>query len=329
MSAESGGYAFLNGVRAGKIAERVREDSGCVYLLSFDPSGFATDAPLRLVVTTSRPGVELRTRGRLVLQSASSRRTSEILRAFSSPDSIADPFAIGAGLIPTGFARGQYTALLQVSAPGLPLQGTTWDLGASLVTGDKVRESASGRVSAARPDIPVILERQVTLKPGVHELVAVAHEERSGMVASATVTVDWPQLADDGTKVGPIALLQPAHGAFVRQGETRGTGSRLVGPEHPLARTRPAAFVSLVCRGKRTETVTVARGLVGESAHDFPDQELGTEDGRCVQIRDVVPSNSLRHGYYRYVVTVRASDKTLDEGYRDFVVELGEPGGAN
>jgi hypothetical protein len=90
--------------------------------------------------------------------------------------------------------------------------------------------------------------------------------------------------------------------------------------------TRPAAFVGLVCRGKRKEAVTVRRRLTGESQHEFPDLELDATGERCAQLRDVVPSNSLRPGYYRYeVVVLDPAGKTRDEGHRDFAVEPGAP----
>jgi hypothetical protein len=329
MSAETGGYAFLHGVRAGKIAKRIRTDSSCVYLASFDPSGFATDAPLRVVVKIDRRDVKLRVRGRIVIQSASARKTSALLRAFSAPNSIPDPFEIHAGLVPTGFEKGQYSALLQVTVPGSPFGGAIWDLGASMIREQKVREKASGRLTASGPNVRVILESQISFKPGDYQLVAVAHEERSGLVASTEVRFEWPQLKDAGTRVGPIVLMQPVTGAFMRQGETRLSGSLLVAGENPIMATRPAAFVGLVCRGKRNESVRVERRIVGDSTLDFPDLELDADDDRCAQVRDVVPSNSLPAGYYRYRVVLLASGKKVDEGHRDFVVLAGDDAVAN
>ncbi|HXV75252.1 MAG TPA: hypothetical protein VD788_02965, partial [Candidatus Polarisedimenticolaceae bacterium] len=328
MAAETGGYAFLHGVRASKIAERIREDSQCVYLASFDPGRFARDQPLRLVVElVGRPEVELRVRGRIVIESASARKTAELLRAFAAPNSIPDPFEVNAGLVPTGFDHGRYTALLQVAVPGSPLPTATWDLGASLVMNDKVREKAAGRLSANGPNVPVILESQVSFKPGAYELVAVAHEEHSGLVSSTELFVDWPSLDEPETMVGPIALLQPATGAFMRQGETRGEGSLLVAVDRPLSTTLPSAFVGIVCRRKADRRLEIRRAVIGSATHEFPVLELGGEAEHCAQLRDVVPSNTLPRGYYSYTIEVLADGATLDRRQRDFVVIVGEPAG--
>jgi VWFA-related protein len=319
LAAETGGNAFLHGVRAAKIAERIVADSSCVYLASFDPAGYPEDAPLRVIVQVNRDDVELRVRGRIVLQSESARKTSELLRAFSSPDSIPDPFVVKTGVVPTGFGNGNYSALLQISVPGSPLQGATWDLGASLYSDHKVRNKASGRLSASGPGLPVIFEHEIKFKPGAYQLVAVAHESRSGLVASSEIEFDWPQLKGGQTTVGPIALLQPASGAFLREGRTRGTGSLFVATEDPLWNSRPAAFVGLVCRGKREEALRAERRLVGDTVHEFPDLHLDAEGQECAQVRDVVPSNTLRPGFYRYEIRVSNDDGILGEGRREFV----------
>ena len=327
LAAETGGRSFLHGVRASKIAERIVADSSCIYLASFDPSSFPEDTPLRVDVRVDRDDVELRVRGRLVLQSESVRKTSELLRAFSSPDSIADPFAVDAGLVPTGFSNGTYTALLQIRVPGSPLHGAVWDVGASLVADSKVREKTSGRVSPSGREVPVILEQEWNFRPGAYEVVAVAHETKSGLVASTRVLVDWPSLGHGGdAAVGPIAVLHPAAGAFVRGGRTRASGSVLIPDASPLSTTEPAAFVGLVCRGKRSDPVRVARRLVGETSHGFPDLEIVHDDQPCAQIRDVVPSNTLRPGYYRYEVRVLSGEQTLANGRRDFVALAPEIG---
>ena len=68
--------------------------------------------------------------------------------------------------------------------------------------------------------------------------------------------------------------------------------------------------------------------MVGLSAHDFPDLDLGGEhEAPCAQIRDVVPSNTLRPGYYHYDVRVLSEREELASGTREFVVLAPEADG--
>lgn len=319
MASETGGRSFLHGVRPAKIADRILDDSSCVYLLSFDPEGLPQDEPLPVRISLEREDVDMRVRGRIVIQSESARRTSEILRAFSSPDSIPDPFTVQTGVVPTGFRNGTYSALLQISVPGSPLQGATWDLGGSLVSDQKVRDKASGRLSASGPNVPVIFEHEISFKPGAYEVVAVAHEERSGLVASSETGVEWPQLKGGDPRVGPIAVLQPASGAFLREGQTRRSGSLFVPETDPVFSSRPTAFVGIVCRGKGRQSVTAERRLVGDKVHEFPALELEIDEQPCAQVRDVIPSNTLMPGYYRYEIQLFQDGSSLETGQRQFV----------
>ncbi len=159
----------------------------------------------------------------------------------------------------------------------------------------------------------------MSFKPGRYELVAVAHEERSGLVASSQIELDWPRLKTGQAAVGPIALLQPASGAFLREGSARGSGSLFVAEVEPLWISRPAAFVGLVCRARRSDAPRVGRRLSGDRIHEFPVLELDQDGQHCVQIRDVVPSNTLRPGYYHYEVRMLDGDRIQATGRREFV----------
>jgi VWFA-related protein len=320
MSGETGGHAFLNGVGASKIAERIVDDSSCVFLVSFDPTGFAQDSPLRAIVKTRREDIELRARGRIVIQSESARRTSELLRAFGSAGALSDPFELRAALVPTGFEDGQYSALLQLSVPGTPLQGSTWDLGATLVAREKIRDETSGRLSISGPGVPLIYESEIRFKPGAYELISVAHEGSSGLIASDELRFDWPAIDGSPATVGPIALLQPGEGAFLRDGETRSSGSVARVPSDGVLTDRPVALVGLVCRGRRQKgELEIRRSLVGASVTEFPQLEFDLELDRCAQLRDVVPEMTLAPGFYRYEVRVFQDERKLAEGQREFV----------
>jgi len=317
LAAETGGYAFLNGVGSEKIAQRIISDSSCLFVISFDPTGYRKDVALRTVVKVDRPGVQLRSRGRTVVQSASTRRTSRILRAFGAPGAIEDPFDVRANLVPTGFDAGSYSALVQVSVPGMRLQNSSWDLGLSVVRQEKIREESSGNISISGPGVPVVYELELSFKPGTYEIVSVAHEASTGLVASNESWVEWPNVVG---AVGPIALLQPSAGAFLRDGETRLHGSLARAPEHPVLTELPTAFVALVCRGKKPGgSFEVERSLVGNATIDFDPLSFELQDDRCAQVRDVVSANTLRPGYYHYDLRVSRDGEPINENRREFV----------
>ena len=98
----------------------------------------------------------------------------------------------------------------------------------------------------------------------------------------------------------------------------------MVADSEPVFSSRPTAFVGIVCHGKGGEPVRAERRLVGDKVHEFPEQELEIEEQSCVQVRDVIPSNTLMPGYYRYEVRVRREARIVDEGRREFVA-LDEP----
>ena len=321
MAGETGGQPFLHGIAAPRIVERIRADASCLYLASFDPSEFREDAPLRIVVKTPRDDIRIRSRGRLVVQSEAARRTSRLLLAFGSPGEISDPVEVRAVLVPTGFDEGTYSALLQLRVPGTPLQTTTWDLGASIVHRDRVSEETSGRMSVGAPGVQVIFETELRLKPGSYEIVAVVHETSSGLMASEQIDIDWPDPNREPGTVGPISLIQPADGAFLRAGSHRREGSVAIPPGDPVAANRPLALVGLVCRGRKERGgLSVERRLIGGSTVDYPPMEFDLERERCAQIRDLFPADTLGPGSYRYEMRVLQDERSLHQGSREFIV---------
>ncbi|HKQ61815.1 MAG TPA: hypothetical protein VJS92_11010 [Candidatus Polarisedimenticolaceae bacterium] len=321
LATESGGNAFLNGVGASKIAERIRGDFFCVYLLSFDPSPFPEDAPLAVAVESRLPGVQVRARGRLFLESEAERRITRLLGAFTDASGAADFFELSTRLVPIGYERERYVALLQVRVPPTSLVSAVWDVGASVVGRDSVRAEASGRLAIDRSGVPVILEEELRLAPGAYDVVAVAHEIGSGLVGSAQARIDWPDPDRSPATVGPIVVLQPDSGAFVRDGKTRHHGP-LARSEGEAVRTQlPAALVALVCRSEhQAPTLTVERKLLGENGELAP-LTLSLEDQRCAQVRDLIPADGLHAGYHRYEVRVLRGEHLLAESALEFTVE--------
>jgi len=313
MAAETGGESFLQGSSGTFIGERILADSSCMFLISFNPVGFKYDKPLRAVVRTRRNDIELRVRGRLVVQSPSAKRTASLLRAFGSPDSIEDPFELRAHLVPTGFSDGVYTALLQLSVPGTPLQSATWELGASVVHRQKIHDEVSGSLTVRSPGIPVVFEHEIRFRPGEYEIVSVAHEAGTGMISSVQQSLIWPDPNGRPATSCPIALLQPADAAFMRGDESRTSGSLARGSDEWIDPKRPLALVAVVCRGRKDRgPLQVERVLVGESVVELPPLSLNVTSDRCAQIRDLIPAGTLGAGSYRYGIS-HTGDGGLEE----------------
>jgi VWFA-related protein len=325
LATETGGRAFLHGVRGSRIASRILADADCLYVASFDPSEFREDVPLRVSVTVERPGVEVAVRGRIVFPSESTRLTARLLRAFGAAGEISDPFDLRVGLVPLSFERGRYSALLQVSVPGSPLSGAAWDLGASLISNRKVRSESSGRIQVSGPGVPVVLESEIRFGPGAHEIVSVAHEATTGFVASEETNLDWPAPERSRAVLTPFVLLQPASAAFLRNDETRLEGSLALDAAEAARADRHIAIVGLVCHGKRQKgPLHVERQLRGSHEQGFPPLQLELDEDRCAQVRDLLPSGTLPPGFYRYEVRVREEEEILDERSLEFLVLEGE-----
>jgi len=325
LSAETGGYAFVNGVAPSKIANRILEESACLFLASFDPSGFPEDAALRVLVRTTRNDIKLRVRGRLVLQSETARIRSRLMRAFDAPGAIGESITIGASVIPTGYRDGRYSGLVQLRLPGTPIPNATWDLGASMVRDRKGREQSSWRISVAQSGIPVVFETEISFRPGDYEIVAVAHEASTDLVTSEQIETSWPNPNLEGITISPIALLQPVTGAFLRGEELRKSGSMARDAGEPVRAELPTALVGLICRGRTGKgSYNVERSLVGASETKLPPMVFDLHEDRCAQLRDVIPSKTMGYGVYRYQVRVTRGGRTLQERNREFMAV--EPG---
>ena len=325
MALETGGHAFLNGVSAAKIATRVLDDLSCVFLVSFDPGDFPVDEPLPVRVQVKKAGVTVQARGRLVIQSESSRLTSRLLAAFSTPEATRSDVPIGVQVIPTGFSDGKFAALVQLHVPPSRYPKSSWDLGASVVSQGQVREDVSARLEVASAGVPLVLEREMRFAPGAFEIVAVAHELSTDQISSRQAEGGWPDLRDVPAAVGPIAVMQPAGAMFRRNGAIQLRGPLARGEAEPLGAELPTAFVTLVCRGRDQKgPLRAERRLLGESPVSFDPQDLDLEGDPCAQIRDVVPARILGPGEFRYEVRLLAGDGELARSERRFGVAAPE-----
>jgi VWFA-related protein len=324
---ETGGRAFLNGVGARRIAGTVRDDLSCFYLLSFDPEGLTEDEPLRVLLRATNSRVKARTRGLLVVPSESSRLNSRLLAAFATPAAVRSEAMLQGAVVPIDFSAGEYLALVQIAAPPSPHARAEWDIGASLVSLGKVAKEISGRITVSDPGVPVVLETEMSFRPGPYEVVMVAHERIGDEIVTGSMRGVWPDPDKQAASVGHVALLQPAGVAFSRKGETRSGGSLGCGEGQSLRCDLPTAAVFLTCRDskKRAASLRVVRRLVGATAVEFEPIELAPSEIRCAQIRDMIPADTMTAGGFVFEIRVYRGDEELASASREFVVVAANP----
>jgi hypothetical protein len=232
LASQTGARAFINGVTADEMANGIREDQGCRWLLSFDAERLPQDKPMEVFVRVAVPGVRVHAPAKFEIQSPAKRAATRLMAQFALDEGAPTP--LRSGLVPLAWKDGKYTALLQVTAPGMDLPSVTWDLGASVAERGQVGARASGRTRVAGTGIPVTLETTVELAPGAFELAAVAREVTTDRVISVHGQADWPEPDDVMAQVIPPVVLQPGTGAFSRDGEARRSGSLVLGRDDPV-----------------------------------------------------------------------------------------------
>jgi len=326
LAKETGGRSFLNGIRAAKIADKIRTDLNCLYLLSFDPSGMPLDSPLPALVRVKRPKVKARARGTLMIQSESSRLTSRLMSAYVAPGAAAAKLPLRGVIVPTGFSKGRYSALVQVALPATSLSNAEWDVGLSLVSRGKVREDAAGHMKVGSPGVPLIFETEMTFSPGPYELIIVAHSINTDQITTMQIDGEWPNPNDGPSTMGPIAVMQPANAAFLRAGEIRTQGA-LGKDDRELVRTDlPTALIGLVCRSRsKKQILRVERVLAGETSASFRPMELEFGDERCAQIRDLIPAKTMTAGSFTYEIHILDLERVeLSSSSLDFIAVDGK-----
>jgi len=343
LALETGGASFRGGTESSamrRVLDRIRSDLACFYLLSFYPVGLPEDSPLaiRLRFNVDSPRYdelnrlwELRGRGQLVVQSEAKRKESILLAAHTTVSAVDSETGRNV-LIPLGFTDNEYQVLAQfaVDSPELPAglsASTSWDLGMSLVSREKVHHRVAKRLEVGTAGVPVVLEASWSFPPGPGEIVSVGYEHRYGQLAAVDLETDWPNPNGPAASIMPIAVVQPASGVFWRvdsagEEQLRNDGPLAIG-ESPAQLDRPIYFVGLVCRGKRSRDLWIDRKLVGNVSVDFELQKWsGDDEERCVQVRDLIRPGQAGWGDFRYEVRVYADEtlegKPLVERVREF-----------
>ena len=319
LAAETGGRAFINGVRTSKIVKAIREDLSCIYLLSFDAEKVARDRSLPVLLRAKERGIEVRTRGQLYVPSRGKRQVSRLMAAFAASDVVSSDSMRGA-LIPLNYEDGKYQAFLQVQLEGSPLPNASWDVGASVLSRDKVRDEFSTRLKVPQAGATVIVESMLELPPGPFEISLVGHDQATDRIVTAQVAGDWPKLRGESFVVVPVAVLQQSRGAFVRDGANRSQGSLAFSGIEPVDTARATALRTLVCRGNvgSKKPVDVIRRLAGDSAATFEPYEISLKDYECVTVQDYIPPDIMTPGEFEFEVQVQRNGDVLTERSRRF-----------
>jgi hypothetical protein len=229
----------------------------------------------------------------------------------------------GAGVrgvvIPTGFQKDRFSALIQIVVEGSPLPGATWELEATVAPERSEARVISGRIVVDEPGIPAVLESQVTFRPGPYEMQLKAFETTGGQTGAGQLTGEWPDLDRRPVTVGPIAIVQPGQAAFMRDGDARDRGAIGRGKEEPVLTDLPTALVCLVCRDRVPKSaLRVERELSGETFILTEPVEIDLGNERCVQVRDLVGPGTMTEGFFRYDVRVFDADRQVAAGSRIF-----------
>jgi hypothetical protein len=108
------------------------------------------------------------------------------------------------------------------------------------------------------------------------------------------------------------ALAQPQRSGVVVDGEVNLHGVVVRGADDPVDPREPVGIVTAAClEGQEDVVFRAERSIVGETEIAFAPMSLGSDKGRCVQIRDMVAAGSLGAGRLSYVVRILSGDDTI------------------
>ena len=314
LALETGGLYFLNGIAPPRIADQVAADQSCWYLVSFAPSNWDKDRPLKLGVWPKTEGLRVLTRSALVIPSQATLTQTRLINAhFDDPTAQTRPLSVS--IYPVGGTTKLLQVLAQVRMPDgdVPLSGQTlWDVGVDVVSEGEVVAHKSSRLSWRGNGEPPVYQTTLSIPAGPYELVAVALETSSDAVRSGRINGAWPPLATNRVKLSLPALAQPQRGGIVQDGEVKTSGIVVRGAGNPVDPRASVAFVTAVCLdGKDDAVFRAERRIVGETEVSFTSMDLTPDKGRCVQIRDLVAAGSLGAGRLTYFVRILSGDDVV------------------
>lgn len=314
MALDTGGRFFLNGIAPERIAESVAADQSCWYLVSFAPSGWDLDRPLNLGVWPKTKGLRVETRSALVIPSRETLTQTRLIAAhFDDPALQSRPLSVS--FYPVGGSTKSFQVLAQVRLPerDVPLaRDALWDVGFDVMSqGEIVAHSSSG-VTWRGSGQPPVYQTTLSLPAGPYEIVAVAHEASSDSIRAGRLNGTWPPLPADPVTLSLPALAQPQSGGIVLDGKVRATGIVVRGDGNPVDPRTSVAFVTAACvEGPKDAVFRAERRIVGATEVSFAPMRLSPDEGRCVQIRDLVAAHSLGAGRLTYFVRILSGDTEI------------------
>jgi hypothetical protein len=192
LALDTGGLSFVNGIKGSVIADRVAADQSCWYLVSFDPSGWDEDRPLRLDVWGKQAGLRISTASSVVIPSPETLLQTRLLAAHFGDGTAADP-PLPVAIYPVGGTAERLQVMAQVLLPGglePSVRDTTWDVGFQVVSGGAVVSHTSNRVTWRGNGPAQVYQTTLSLPTGPYEIVVVARNRGTDSIRQGRVGGD-------------------------------------------------------------------------------------------------------------------------------------------
>ncbi len=328
MALETGGQAFVGGFKTEYAIDQVQKDLGCMYLLSLDPRGLPLDRPLPVTLNSAVPGVDVRTRGQVVVQSRKARREAELTAEFLSAPDLNDS-KLGLSVVPVESTKRAFEHLVQVVAPERGRSGV-WDFGITISADGEVVHQVSGRLEKVPSRKPLVIETLVDLQPGDYDFTVVLSgvDNRENLSAKYRETIELDPRAP--LILPKIVAQQSIRGVFWRDGEVRSSGSLFYDQLVQLNSTQPVTLTALVCRPLKDDDGPVLRAdrtLRGFSMEKAPRSiEVDLTRDHCVAFRDMVPNSWMSEGPFEMSLSLHdaTGEKVLSRS-KTFMIEDRRP----
>jgi hypothetical protein len=311
LGLDTGGEAFLNGLEAATMTERLHRDLSCLYRLSFAPEGLPEDRLLSVRLVLEKEGLTARVRARMVIPGQVAQMESELLATAFEDPAARRSLRLDARMIPLGFGDGAFDVLLQITARSTLDAGAARSLRFQVAAGGAFVHEVSQPQAWDAASGPLVLETRLRVRPGPFEVLALTKDSGSGESATAFLEMSWPDPKSRRVVVMPALLLQPSRGIILRGEQPSAAGPVALVQDEPVSGDVPIALVSLVCGRPRNAALRVERRIEGASSVDYAPLALELEGPGCAQVRDVVPAQTLGPGFFRY--TMQAQETNGDE----------------
>ena len=314
LALDTGGLSFLNGLPASVIADRVAADQSCWYLVSFDSSGWAEDRPLGIGVWPKRQGLRVNTISSLVIPGRDALIQARLMAAHFG-DRSQDDQPLSVSIYPVGGTDKRLQVMAQVLLPESQqphVRDTILEVGLQVVSQGAVVSHTSNRVTWSGNGAAPVYQTTLSLPTGPYEIVAVVRDVGTDSIRQGRVGGTWPAVTAERVTLSLPALAQPKRSGVVVDGEVNPHGIVVRGTGDPVDPREALGMVTAACiQGSEDVVFRAERSIVGGAERSFAPMTLGTEKGRCVQIRDMVPAGSLAAGRMTYLVRILSGDRTI------------------